>query len=257
MLRRVGFLVAMGWSAMAMAAEPVPAPIRMGFTASWAMPWGQLQGETVVAGIHHDLGQALALRLGRPLVFSRVPQQRELDPASAEHARLHADFGCGMHPSWFPNAEHYRWSEPLFDAGDVLVGHRGTPAPVSLAALPRGTVVGTVRSYHYPTLQARFASGELRRDDAPDQASLLRKLMRQRSEVAVVSRQSLDWMLRQQPQAPLASWRLTVQQADYHCAVPEGSRVDAAALFDALHALKREGELARILARYAPALPSR
>lgn len=254
MVKGLGWLVLMGWSAVA-AAEP----LRMGFTASWTLPWGQLQGETVVAGIHHDIGQALAQRLGRPLVFSRVPQQRALDPDSAEHARQHADFGCGMHPSWFPNAEHYHWSEPLFDIGDVLVGHRGTRAPASLAALPRGTVVGTVRTYHYPSLQARFARGELQRDDAPDQASLLRKLMRQRSEVAVVSRQSLDWLLRQQPQvqAQLASWRLSVQQADYHCAVPKGSRVDAQALFDALHALKREGELERILARYAPTAPKR
>jgi polar amino acid transport system substrate-binding protein len=257
MFRQFGFCVAMGWSAMAVAAGPAAAPIHMGFTASWSMPWGQLQGETVVAGIHHDIGQAVAARLGRPLAFSRVPQQRELDPASAEHARRHADFGCGMHPSWFPNAEHYHWSEPLFDIGDVLVGHRGIPAPASLTALPRGTVVGTVRGYHYPTLQARFASGELQRDDAPDQASLLRKLMLKRSEVAVVSRQSLDWMLRQNPQAPLASWRLTVQAADYHCALPKGSQVEAQAVFDALHALKREGELNRILARYAPAAPRR
>lgn len=253
MIGRWGLGLVMAWSMGVQAAEP----LRMGFTASWTLPWGQLQGETVIAGIHHDIGQALAQRLGRPLVFSRVPQQRELDPDSAEHARQHADFGCGMHPSWFPNAGHYHWSAPLFDIGDVLVGHRSVPAPASLAALPRGTVVGTVRTYHYPSLQARFARGELQRDDAPDQASLLRKLMRKRSEVAVVSRQSLDWMLRLQPQAPLASWRLPVQQADYHCAVPKGSRVDARALFDALHALQQEGELDRILARYAPVVPSR
>lgn len=235
----------------ALAAEPPV--LRMGFTASWSMPWGEVQGERVLRGIHHDVAQAVVRRLGWRLQFSRVPQQRQLDPHSTEYVRRHADFGCGMHPSWFPNAEHYHWSQPLFDIGDVLVGHRDTPAPASLAALPAGTVVGTVRSYHYPSLEARFASGELKRDDAPDQASALRKLMRQRTGVAVISPQSLAWTLRQQPGAAIAAWRLPVQQADYHCAVPKGSRIDAQAVFDALHALKRDGELARILARYAPA----
>jgi polar amino acid transport system substrate-binding protein len=245
-------MAGLGLLALGLATQGTAAPLelRMGYTASWTMPWGRLQGERVVEGIHHDIGQALARRLGWQLVFRRVPQQRS--GASAEHARRFADFGCGMHPSWFPQPEHYHWSEPLFDVGDQLVGHRDTPAPADLAALPRGTRVGTVRSYHYPSLQARFASGELIREDAPDQASALRKLMLRRTEVAVLSPQVLDWTLRQQPGAPLAAWRLTVQAAGYHCAVLRGTAIDAQAVLAALHALQREGEIARILARYAP-----
>ncbi len=227
--------------------------LRMGFTASWTLPWGQVDGETVVDGIHRDVALALTQRLGWRLRFSRVPQLRAQDDGAADHARRHSDFGCGMHPSWFPHPERYHWSQALFEVGDVLVGRRGSTAPADLADLPEGTRVGTVRGYHYPTLQARFASGELLREDAPDQGSLLRKLMRGRPALAVVSPQVLDWTLRQQPGAPLASWRLPVQQAGYHCAVPKGAPIDAQAVLDALHALQREGEIARIVARYAPA----
>jgi ABC-type amino acid transport substrate-binding protein len=230
-------------------ASATPGELRMGYTASWTMPWGRLQGDTVVEGIHHDIAHAVAERLGWKLSFRLVPQQRAR--ASAEHARRFADFGCGMHPSWFPQPEDYHWSEPLFDIGDQLVGHRDTPAPADLAALPRGTRVGTVRSYHYPSLQSRFASGELVREDAPDQASALRKLMLRRTEVAVISPQVLGWTLRQQPAAALATWRLPVQAAGYHCAVLKGTAIDAQAVLAALHALQREGAIGRILARYA------
>jgi ABC-type amino acid transport substrate-binding protein len=112
--------------------------------------------------------------------------------------------------------------------------------------------VRTVSRYRYPALESQFASGKLRRDDAPDQGSALRKLRHQRTPVAVVSRQSLDWHLRQTPDAGLAPWRLTVQSAQYHCALPKGTPVDARAVIQALQALKREGALERLLSRYAP-----
>lgn len=244
-----------GWataaSDAAVAASP-PTELRLGFTRSWAMPWGEVVGDEVRAGIHRDIGEALARRLGLPLVWARVPQQREIAPHSAEHMRRHADLGCGMHPSWFPNAAHHQWSPPLFDIGDQLVGRQGQAAPATVNSLPSGTRVGTVRGYHYPMLQPLFDSGQLRRDDAPDQAAALRKLVRGHTAVAVVSQQSLHWFQRQHPDARLADWRLPVQAAQYHCAIPKGSSLPPEPVWQALEAMKREGELARILARYAP-----
>lgn len=244
-------------AASAAEAGPLPAQLRMGFTRSWALPWGEVVGEDVRSGIHHDIGQALARRLGLPLVFTRVPQQREIAAHSADHARRHADLGCGMHPSWFPNAAHYHWSPPLFDIGDVLIGRHDQAQPPRLQALPAGTRVGTVRGYHYPALQALFESGQLHRDDAPDQAAALRKLQRGHTAVAVVSPQSLRWFQHQERQAgkgalAIAAWQLPVQVAQYHCAIPKGSSLPPEPTWRALEAMKRDGELARILARYGP-----
>lgn len=243
-------LLGLGMAGSAAAQQP---QLRMGYTASWAMPWGHQRNGNVIAGINHDIGQALAHRVGMQLRFSRVRQLRAGEIEPEDHAGAHSDFGCGMHPSWFPHPERYHWSVPLFEVGDVLVGRRGSSAPARLEALPAGTAVGTVRTYHYPTLQARFAKGELRREDSPDQAALLRKLAAGRMAVAVISPQALDWNLRRQPSLSIAPWRLKVQSASYHCAVPKTGRVDARMLLDALQALEREGEIARILARYAPA----
>lgn len=234
-------------------AQPSDLPLlRMGYSSQWAPPWGELRNGQVVGGIHHDVGQLLAQRLGWRLRFSRIPQLQPSARLTAAHMQAHADLICGMHPSWAPDAQAFHWSDPLFETGDVLVGHAGTPAPASLAELAEGTRVGTVVRYRYPALESQFAKGQLLRDDAPDQGSALRKLRHQRTPVAVVSQQSLAWYLRQTPNAGLAPWRLTVHAAQYHCALPKGTKVDARAVTQALQALKREGALERVLARYAP-----
>jgi polar amino acid transport system substrate-binding protein len=233
-----------------------PTALRMGYTSTWSMPWGEVQAGQVRAGIHKDVAEAVAQRLGNTVEFVLLPQRRPGEPDRPPAF----DLGCGMDPSWFAESQQFHWSEPLFDTSDQLLGHAGRtgdkaqPPPATLAALRKGSRVGTVRSYHYPTLEARLSKGELRREDALDQASVLAKLVRQRSDVAVASPQSIAWFLRQQPQAAtaLAPWRLKVQDSAYHCAVPRSSPVDAQRVLEAVHALKREGELARILARYAP-----
>lgn len=226
--------------------------LRLGYSSSWAPPWGELRGGQVAGGIHHDVGQALTRRLGWRLQLSRIPQLQSGGRHAGSYVLRFADLLCGMHPSWSINADEFHWSAPLFEIGDVMVGHAETPAPASLAELPKGTRVGTVRGYVYPTLAERVTSGALRLEEAPDQGSVLRKLERRRTPVAVVSVQSLAWHLRQNPGAALSGWRLPVQSAQYHCALPKGTQVDVQAVTQALSALKREGELERILARYAP-----
>lgn len=221
--------------------------LRMAFTSSWSMPWGKLESSRVSAGILFDVGQAVARRLNWKLRFVLLPSSKgdrsELD--------RHTDLHCGIDPSWTRQPEVYHWSEPLFDTSDLLVGHIEAFVVRSLSELPNGARVGAVGGYRYPTLEARFAKGQLRRDDAPDQARALEKLVRKRTDYAVVSPQALGWFQRHNPYQPPAEWRVTVQQSAFYCAVPQSSPRDAAQILDAVHALQREGELARILASYS------
>ncbi|MBH9553170.1 substrate-binding periplasmic protein [Inhella gelatinilytica] len=235
-----------------MAAAPVraePASLRMGYGGTWTMPWGQIVGGEVVAGINRDIGLAVAERLGRKLEFVFLTERR------AHEANLERpyDLGCGMDPSWFPDAHRFQWSPPLFEVSDRLVGHRSQRPITQLADVPKGAVVGTVRAYRYPTLQVRFANGSLRREDARDQAGALQKLSRRRTDWAVVSQQALDWYRQQHPEHELAAWSVIVQRAGYHCAVPEGANVEPSRVLEALASLEREGAIHAILARYAPA----
>lgn len=221
--------------------------LRMAFTSTWSLPWGKLEGTRVTAGIQHEVALAVARRLGWKLRYVLLPASKgdrsELDRDT--------DLHCGIDPSWTRRPEAYHWSEPLFDTSDLLIGHSDALPVRSLSELPSGSRVGTVGGYRYPTLEARFAAGQLKRDDAPDQARALEKLARKRTDYAVVSPQALGWFLRHNPQQPPAEWRVTVQQSAFYCAVPQSSPRDAAQILDVVHALQREGELGRILASYS------
>ncbi|MBH9575957.1 substrate-binding periplasmic protein [Inhella proteolytica] len=236
--------VAAAWAGPEAAAED---ELRMAFTSTWSLPWGKLEGTRVSGGIQHDVALAVARRLGWKLRYVLLPASKgdrsELD--------RHTDLHCGIDPSWTRRPEAYHWSEPLFDTSDLLIGHSDALPVRSLSELPSGSRVGAVGGYRYPTLEARFAAGQLKRDDAPDQARVLEKLTRKRTDYAVVSPQALGWFLRHNPQSLPAEWRVTVQQSAFYCAVPQSSPRDAAQILDAVHALQREGELARILSSYS------
>lgn len=229
-------------------AQEVP-ELRMAASGSWSLPWGRWEGQNVVEGIHHDLAQAVARRLGWRLRFVRLlPTKGHFSEVDRE-----TDLRCGLDRSWVPDPALYHWSAPLFDTSDRLVGHRDSRPLRSLAELADGQRVGAVRSYHYPTLQPRFEAGSLLREDAFSQMQALEKLTRQRSDYAVVTPQVLAWFQRSTPEHGLAAWSLPVQASAYHCGVPSSSPRDARAILAALHALRDEGEITRILARYGAA----
>jgi len=239
---KLGLALAPAW------AQPAP-ELRMAASGSWTLPWGRWEGQTVVEGIHHDLAQAVAQRLGWRLRFVRLlPTKGHFSEVDRE-----TDLRCGLDRSWVPDPSLYHWSAPLFDTSDRLVGHRDSPVPRSLDELAEGQRIGTVRAYHYPTLQARFEDGRLLREDAFSQIQALEKLSRKRSDYAVVSPQVWAWYRRSTAEHQLAGWSLPVQPSAYHCGVPSSSPRDARAILAAVQALRDEGEIARILARYGAA----
>jgi len=238
----LGLALAPAW------AQPAP-ELRMAASGSWSLPWGRWEGATVVEGIHHDLAQAVAQRLGWRLRFVRLlPTKGHFSEVDRE-----TDLRCGLDRSWVPEPGSYHWSAPLFDTTDRLVGHRDSPIPRSLAALADGQRIGAVRAYRYPTLQPRFDAGSLLREDAFSQIQALEKLTRKRSDYAVVSPQVWAWYRRSTTEHQLADWSLPVQPSAYHCGVPSSSPRDARAILTAVQALRAEGEIARILARYGAA----
>lgn len=244
-----GFGVALLGLGCAFAQAQDPTELRMAASSSWTLPWGRWDGPTVVAGIHHDIAQAVARRLGWSLRFVRLP------PTKGHFSEVdrETDLRCGLDRSWVPDPALYHWSEPLFDTSDRLVGHRDSTPLRSMSELAEGQRIGAVRAYQYPTLQARFERGGLLREDAFSQLQALEKLSRKRSDYAVVSPQVWAWYLAHVAEHGLAAWSLQVQRSAYHCGVPSSSPRDARAILAALQALREQGEIARILARYGAA----
>lgn len=224
-----------------LAAEPAR-PLVMLVETSGLMPQARIEGDRVVEGLHLDLGQALARRLGRELVARPVPRKRLAEALQ----RGEGDLLCDYQSDWLPGA--FAWSKPFIPDQALLITAASAPPPASLAAVA-GQPVGTVRGYVYPEMADALRSGFLR-DDAPDAVANLQKLELGRVRHALTGRRVLEYQQRVgRFHLPLHP-PLVVSEVLAQCALSPSSPVGLAALNHAIQGLVAEGELNRLLARY-------
>lgn len=234
-----------GWAALGLCAlagaEPAR-PLVMLVETSGLMPQALIEGDRVVAGLHLDLGQALARRLGRELVARPVPRKRLAEALQ----RGEGDLLCDYQSDWLPGA--FAWSRPFIPDQALLVTAASTPAPASLAALA-GQPVGTVRGYVYPEMTDTLRGG-FTRNDAPDAVTNLQKLALGRVQHALTGRRVLEYQQRVGRFTLALHPPLVVSEVLAQCALSPSSPVGLAALNAAIQGLVADGELNRLLARY-------
>lgn len=232
----------MGASGAAAVVAAVPPPLVMVVDTSAVMPEARSEGEQVLDGLHRDLGQAFARRLGRPVQMKAVPRKRIAQELEAGRA----DLVCDYQAAWLPGP--FRWSRAFIPDQTVLVTPASRPPPEKLASLA-GQPVGTVLGYAYPEVAEALGPGFVR-DDAPDAIANLRKLALGRVGHALTGRRLLDYR-RHIDSFPLALHApLVVAEVLGQCALSARSDVSLATLNAAIQGLVAEGELARILAHY-------
>jgi len=117
-------------------AEPVR-PLVMLVETSALMPQARIVADQVVEGLHLDLGQALARRLGRELVARPVPRKRLAEALQ----RGEGDLLCDYQSDWLPGA--FAWSRPFLPDQALLISAATAPAPAGLTALAGQPVVVT------------------------------------------------------------------------------------------------------------------
>lgn len=222
-------------------AQP-PRPLVMLVETSALMPQARIEGDTVVEGLHLDLGQALARRLGRELVARPVPRKRLAEALQ----RGEGDLLCDYQSEWLPGA--FAWSRPFLPDQALLITAASAPAPASLSAVA-GQPVGTVRGYVYPEMTDALRSGFMR-NDAPDAVANLQKLALGRVQHALTGRRVLEYQQRTGNFKLALHPPLVVSEVLAQCALSPSSPVGLAALNAAIHGLVAEGELTRLLARY-------
>lgn len=220
--------------------------LRAAASTAWNMPFGDFEGERMVGGIYFDLYKAIAQKTGLTLLPVVLPRKRVEEAV----ANGEIDLRCYLNPAWTSTPDAYVWSKPLFSLQDVLFGHEGTPKPLAVKDIPRGTKVSTVLGYRYPTLDPLFARGDLRRDDSVDEEKVLLKMSMGRTLYGVTKSNALDWYRRKTPAHQLAAWRLVVDDAEVYCAVPKNASVPAARLLDAIEDLRKTGRIDAILRNY-------
>jgi ABC-type amino acid transport substrate-binding protein len=222
-------------------AEPVR-PLVMLVENSALMPQARIEGERVVEGLHLDIGQALARRLGRELVARPVPRKRLAEALQ----RGEGDLLCDYQSDWLPGA--FAWSRPFIPDQALLITAATAPAPATPSALA-GQPVGTVRGYVYPEMADALRSSFMR-DDAPDALTNLQKLERGRVQHALTGRRVLEYQLRIGRFKLALHPPLVVSEVLARCALSPSSPVGLAALNAAIQGLVGEGELNRLFARY-------
>lgn len=234
-----------GWAAALMcplAVAQAGRPLVMLVETSALMPQARVEGGAVVAGLHLDLGQALARRVGRELVARPTPRKRLAEALQ----RGEGDLLCDYVSDWLPGA--FAWSRPFLPDQALLVTVATAPAPASLAALA-GQPVGTVRGYVY-TEMADALRSDFRRDDAPDAVTNLQKLALGRVQHALTGRRVLEYQQRIGRFKLALHPPLVVSDVLAQCALSPSSPVSLAALNAAIQGLIADGELSRLLARY-------
>lgn len=220
-------------------------PLRFAVTESWAMPMMQIDERRATGGILYDLQTRLAQKVGRRaelLVMPRLRVQQML-------VRGEIDVRCYVTQDWLQESHHqYIWSVPFMVQRDLLVSRRDS-AVLDPRQLP-GETIGTVLGFSYPQLQALFASGQLRRDDARTQEQALDKLQARRYRYAVSNELSLDWYNRRQPAARKLQAVGEVTADPVACIVRDEPDVPTMRLLRALVRMKQDSEFEAILAKY-------
>jgi ABC-type amino acid transport substrate-binding protein len=221
-------------------------PLRYSVSTAWTMPYAQIEGGLLKGGILFDLGRALEAPLSAQVEFVVLPPNRQ-DAASLA-GRF--DLKCYLNAQWTTIPEHFVWSPSLFELADVIFGHASQVNPVNVTAIAPGASVSAVLGYIYPTLTPAFTSGQLKRDDSPDQEKVMLKVAAGRTPYGVADALALQWHQRNTDQHQTSSWRIPVSQHEFRCAVPKNGKIPATRILTALNGLKKSGKIEAILKRY-------
>lgn len=231
------------WSTYGLAEQPV---LRFSVAESWSMPLMRTEAGVPVEGILFDLIQALAREAGV------TPQYHVMARLRLEQAMAAGDIDvrCYVSTSWLNDRPgDYIWSVPLIHQRDLLVGRPGESTLGGLQQ-PTSQAVGTVLGYTYPTLQAQFEGGELRREDSRNQQLALQKLQAGRYRLAVSNELSLRWFNRELPALQRLRPLAVLEEQELGCMVRNDPTMPAQGVLRALLRLKMSGEIERIVERY-------
>jgi len=209
------------------------------------MPMAGFEDGRLVEGIHKDLGQALAAKLGREAHFLLLPRKRIAMALESGQA----DLLCLYLPPWLPGK--FNWTRGFFPVSEVVVTDTAVPQPRRLRDL-RGQPVATVLGYYYPELDAALGK-DFVRDDGPSSSANLRKMAAGRLHHAITQQSTLDYYLKVGDKLSVYS-PLVVKNYKAQCAVSPQAQVAVGAVNQAIDQLIKEGSMNKIISHYQNSL---
>lgn len=206
-----------------------------------AMPLASFSDGKLNGGILKDLGDALARRLGRPIIYVITDGDQVGQVLTAGKA----DGICYVRPFWIDG--DFDWSRPLIPDSELIAAHPDMPVVRSLLDL-RDRPVGTVKGYRYPRVE-QVLGLRLRRLDAETMEENLRNVMLGHARYTVLSRSTLDYQLKVNKTLRLRA-DLKVASYDAQCAFSRRGKIVFSDIDKAINGLIDDGSVRRTLARY-------
>jgi polar amino acid transport system substrate-binding protein len=231
------------WTTHSLAEQPV---LRFSIAESWSMPLMRTEQDQPVEGILFELMHAIARETNiRPQyhLMARLRLQQAMRDGEI-------DVRCYVSTHWLTEPSgNYRWSIPLIEQRDLLIGRSGEYGTASADQLP-AQAIGTVLGYTYPTLEALFAQGRLLREDSRNQSLVLHKLQAGRYQYAVSNQLSLQWFNRSLPPEQHLHVLAVLEEQALGCMVRDAPELPTQAVLEAIARIKQSGEMQRIIEHY-------
>ncbi|WP_028100617.1 substrate-binding periplasmic protein [Pseudoduganella violaceinigra] len=205
------------------------------------MPLADIRNGEVVGGIHKDLAEALAQKLGRTPVTLSMPRKRIAMALEAGRG----DVLCLYLPEWLPG--HYGWTQAFMPQTEMVITASSAAQPQSLADLA-GQPIGTVLGFQYPEMERAMGSGFVRADVNTNLANL-RKLAAGRLRHVATIKTFYDYQLHKGEKLSVHE-PLVVRSYQTRCAVSAKGHVAVAEVDAAITQLLREGVISKILSNY-------
>ena len=150
-------------------------------------------------GLYYDLARYLNEHVPG-YTFRTVYLPRRRLEHDLELGRLNG-LVVGVNPNWFKDEARtrYMWTPPILHDDDIVVSLKTRPVKYEGPESLVGKHVGLAMGYYYFGVDELVRANRVRRDDAISEEASLEKLLRERVDAAIVTRRTLDFLLRRHP----------------------------------------------------------
>ncbi|RCU50016.1 hypothetical protein DU002_10375 [Corallincola holothuriorum] len=233
------------------ALSATPNNLTVGYGYHNAPPYAIISTGTLQSGIIKDIADALAAKANIKVSFKEV-NRLDLDN-QLNSGEL--DMNCIANPAWFKQPERFVWSGPLFVEQDRLYGPPDDKRKVDEIGDLSLTRVGTIRGFHYPTLESQFEQHNIQRSDASKHADNFAALLNQQVDYVIADNITTNYLVHSSGEQRFTQHQLKISEHQVHCMFSAKSKFDTKQLASLLDKLAESGEIDRIINHYAGEVP--
>jgi polar amino acid transport system substrate-binding protein len=215
--------------------------LRMIAPLNQTMPLASYEDDKITGGILKDLGEAIAQRVGRPIVFVSVAG----DQVGAALSSGKADGICYVRPFWIDG--EFDWSVPVIPDAELVASLPDAPKVRSLLDL-RDRPVGTVTSYRYPRVE-QVLGLRFERIESPTMEENLERMRKGGARHTLLGRATLDYQLKLNKKLKLRP-DLVIASFTAQCAFSRRALTPFSETDKAIKSLVADGTVKAILDRY-------